>query len=433
MNTPINRKKFLKGTVPVAVMPFLMNGFSCRPLGQGSLFQSALQQSTKPGRVLVLVQLDGGNDGLNTVIPLDQYANLKAARGHVLVPEKKVIKLKDSSVTGLHPSLTGLRDLYNNKQLTIIQGVGYPDPVFSHFRAIDIWHTGSGASTVLNTGWLGRFLNNQYPGFPDGYPSTAQPHPPALQISNMVSSVLQGPAIGMGMAISASTDFYDLVTGSKDATPSTPAGNQLSFIRMTATETQQYLSCIKATVGKQKNLSGMYPQDRKNPLADQLKMVAQLIGGGLETKVYIVSLTGFDTHGRQVDPSQPEKGTHARLLEQVSTAVAAFEDDLRLMGKLDNVLGMTYSEFGRRIRSNASDGTDHGSSGPILLFGSRLKGGLVGTNPVIPDKVEGNDNLSLQHDFRSVYASVLKGWFGLPDSEVDATVLAKYPILDLFV
>jgi uncharacterized protein (DUF1501 family) len=182
----------------------------------------------------------------------------------------------------------------------------------------------------------------------------------------------------------------------------------------------------------QKNLSKQYPPLGENPLADQLRIVAQLIGGGLQTKVYVVNLKGFDTHDRQVEASDTTKGSHANLLSQLSIAIAAFEDDLSLMDKQDQVLGMTFSEFGRRIRSNASYGCDHGTAAPLLLFGTQLKHNIVGNNPQISEKTSVNDFIPFQHDFRSLYASILKDWFGVNEKQVDKTLYGQFPTLDLF-
>ena len=427
----MKRRNFLKTTVPAVTLPLLLNGLPIKVLGKGSLFETALQNASQNDRVLVLINLQGGNDGLNTVIPLDQYANLTTARGNILIPDTKVLALNNSAITGLHPSLTGVQSLYNQQMATIIQGVSYPSPSYSHFRATDIWMTGSDSSTVLNTGWAGRYLNEEYPGYPTGYPNTTNPDPLAIQVGSIAATALQGPSISMGIAITSSSDFYNLVTGNYDPAPATPAGHELTFIRQTATQTNQYTAAIKAAALAQANLSTLYPTT-SNTLADQLKIVAQLIGGGLKTKIYMVSMGGFDTHNSQTDSADTTIGQHAKLMGKLNAAIAAFQDDLHLMGKEDKVIAMTFSEFGRRIVSNASYGTDHGAAAPVLLFGSQLKGGLIGQNPTIAANVTDQDNLPMQNDFRSVYASILKGWFGVPDTELDNVVLATYPILDLF-
>ena len=424
----MRRRTFVKSTVPIAAIPFLRDCFSFHSLN--SIFSSA--DSDTDDRVLVLVQLEGGNDGINTVIPLDQYSQLTDARKNILIPDKSVLPLKNTSITGLHPSMPQMQNLFNNNQLSIIQGVGYPDTNLSHFRSTDIWLTGSDAKTIVNNGWIGRFLSQKYPGYPKGYPNKTAPAPPAIQVGSVMSTALQGPTVGLGTALISTSSFYDLTMGAYEPAPETPAGYQLNFMRMLANETQQYTAVLKSAARAQSNLSKLYPTQGTNQLADQLKIVAQLIGGGLKTKVYMVNLGGFDTHGGQVDSSNPMTGKHSELLAMVSNAIAAFQDDITLMGKQDKVLGMTFSEFGRRIKSNASHGTDHGTSGPIFLFGSKVKPGIIGTNPVIPDKITVDDNLPLQHDFRSVYASVLKDWFGVSNADLEKTLPGISPSLNLF-
>ncbi|HRG90394.1 MAG TPA: DUF1501 domain-containing protein, partial [Chitinophagales bacterium] len=350
----MKRKSFIKRALPVATLPFFINGLSFKAFGRGSAFDDMLRAATQTDRVLVLIQLNGGNDGLNTVIPLDQYSNLSAARGNILINETQVLGLNGTTATGLHPSLSGIRNLYNDQKVAIVQGVSYPNPSFSHFRATDIWLTASDSDETLATGWVGRFLDQEYPGYPTGYPNSTDPDPLALQIGNVVSTALQGPSVNMGIAITSSTSFYQLTSGTYDPAPNTPAGHELTFIRETSLQTQQYATVIKNAALAQANLSTLYPAAGTNSLADQLKIVAQLIGGGLQTRVYMVNLNGFDTHNSQVDTGGTHLGEHADLLSKLSEAITAFEDDVTLMGQQDRVIGMTFSEFGRRIKSNAS-------------------------------------------------------------------------------
>jgi len=193
----------------------------------------------------------------------------------------------------------------------------------------------------------------------------------------------------------------------------------LAFLRLVTQQTNQYADVIKAAATKGKNYSTKYTTPGRNSgLSDQLKIVAKLINGGLKTPVYMVSLGGFDTHSEQVDSNDTSIGSHANLMQQVGDAIAAFQDDLKLMGIQDKVAGMTFSEFGRRIMSNASDGTDHGAAAPLFVFGTSVQPGIIGSNPTIPSTVTVNDNLPMQYDFRQVYASVLQDWFGLTDTEL---------------
>jgi len=429
----MKRRSFLRKALPVATLPYFMNGFSMKAFGKGSMFAEMLSATPQNDKILVLIQLNGGNDGLNTIIPLDQYSALSGLRSNILVPENLVLPLNGTAATGFHPAMTGLQQLYNDQKVSVIQGVSYPAPSFSHFRATDIWLTGSDSDQSLATGWLGRYLDEEFPGYPTGFPTLESPDPLALQIGNVASVALQGPSVNMGIAITSSTNFYQLVSGEYDETPDTPAGHELRFIRETSLQTQLYSTVIQNAAQSQANLSTLYPASRTNSLADQLKIVAQLIGGGLQTKVYIVNLGGFDTHNNQVDQTGgTQNGSHSDLLSKLSEAINAFQDDITLMGKQDKVLGMTFSEFGRRIHSNDSYGTDHGSSLPVILFGTQVAGGLVGDNPVISSDTGPDDNLEMQADFRTVYASILKNWFCIPPETVTTVLQREFPDLPLF-
>lgn len=428
----MKRRDFIKSSAPIGLAPFFVNGMSMKAFGASPLLSLLAQKSIENGKVLVLVQLNGGNDGLNTVIPLDQYSNLFKARQNVAIEENRILKLDGTDKTGFHPSMTGLRDMYDDGLVSVVQDVGYPDPNFSHFRSTDIWLTASDSKQFLNTGWLGRFLDGQYPGFPNNYPNNDMPDPLALQIGSVVSPALQGSQVSAGMAITNPDSFYQLLTGTTDPAPNTPAGHELTYVRLVAQQTEEYSTSIKAAAGKASNMSTKYPTSG-NSLADQLKIVARLVAGGLKTPVYMVSIGGFDTHAGQVESSGgTHTGLHATLLERVSEAVAAFQDDLKLLGVDDKVAGMTFSEFGRRIKSNAGIGTDHGAAAPLIVFGKGVNPGIIGDNPTIPDEVSVQDNVPMQHDFRSVYTSVLKDWFEISDSELNDAMLQTFPILPIF-
>jgi uncharacterized protein (DUF1501 family) len=419
----MKRRLFLKAAAAGSVLPVSLNGMSVRAYANSPLMHLLGRRTGSNDNVLVLIQLNGGNDGLNTIIPLDQYTNLTKARSNVIIQDTKVLKLNGVNGTGLHPAMTGLQGLYNDSLLNIVQDVGYPNPNFSHFRSTDIWMSGSDTSESWTTGWMGRYLDSQFPGFPDGYPNTGAPDPPAIQIGSMVSLATMGASVNMGMAITDPSNFYTLVNGTTDPVPNTPAGRELEFLRIMANQTNQYATSIKNAAGKATTLSTKYPTG--NNLADQLKIVARLVKGGLKTQVYMVSIGGFDTHSQQVDNSDHSVGSHATLLKNVSDAITAFQDDLKLMGIQDKVAGMTFSEFGRRIMSNGSVGTDHGAAAPLMVFGTGVQRGIIGANPTIPGTVTVNDNVPMQYDFRQVYASALQDWFGLSKAEVKAAMGGK--------
>ncbi len=426
----MKRRKFISALSAATVLPALLDGFSFKTFAASPLLQ-ALASSTNNDHVLVLIQLNGGNDGLNMVIPLDQYANLSTARNNILIPSAQVLPLNGTVATGLHPAMTGFQQLFNNGVANIIQGVSYPSPNFSHFRATDIWLTASDSSQVLSSGWAGRYLDYEYPNYPVGYPNATVPDPLALEIGSTLSLALQGPAVGMGLAITDPTNFYNLINGIQDPAPNNNYGRELTYIREVSQQSQAYSTVITAAANTITQQSTSYPTAGTNSLADQLKIVARLVAGVLKTKIYMVNLGGFDTHSAQVDSSDPTIGTHATLLSKLSVAVAAFMDDLNFLNVADRVVGMTFSEFGRRIISNGSTGTDHGVGAPMLLFGNPVQNGILGTNPIIPVAATVNDNVAMQYDFRSVYASVLNEWFCVPQADLDQIMLQDFQLLPL--
>ena len=416
----MKRREFL-GKSAAVTLPALISGYAVKALDANSpLVQALMGGGPDTDHVLVLIQLSGGNDGLNTLIPVSTYNLYNAARTNVAIPENRVLSLNGYANTGLHPSMTGLQSLYNDTKLKIIQAVGYPRPNFSHFRATDIWMTASNSNQEVYTGWAGRYLNYEYPNYPNGYPNASVKDPLAIQIGSTASLTTQGPSVNMAMSITSATNFYQLINGTSDPVPATKAGKELSFIRSVAKQTQQYAGTITAAAARVTQQSA-YPAN--NSLADQLKIVARLIKGGLKTKVYMVSFGGFDTHSLQTTVADTTVGGHATLLGRVSDAIKAFQDDLAFLTIEDRVVGMTFSEFGRRIKSNSSVGTDHGAAAPMFVFGKAVQGGVLGNNPTIPTVVNVNDNIPMQYDFRSVYSTLLEKWFCLPK----ATVQGLFP------
>ena len=426
----MKRRNFLKAS---SLLPLGISGFGFKNLSGTPFLASLGLKAATNDNILVLVQLNGGNDGLNTIIPLDQYTNLSKARSNVLIDETEVLKLTGTTKTGLHPVMTELRSMYDSGLVNIVQSAGYPKPNFSHFRSTDIWHTASDSDEHWETGWMGRALNQEFPGYPTGYPTTEMPDPLALGIGTF-STVTQGPTHQMGIGVSNPSTVYNLINGNTDTPPNSRHGKELAYIRLVNDQTNVYTQAIKAANDKGKNLSTKYPTGgRANSLGEQLKIVARLISGGLKTKVYMVSIGGFDTHANQVDATDHKVGAHANLLKTLSDSIGAFQDDLKLLGLDERVAGMTYSEFGRRIMSNLSGGTDHGAGAPMITFGKNVQGGILGNSPVIPETVEVKDNVPMQFDMRQVYASAIKDWFGITGSKLTDVMGGKsFDILPIF-
>jgi uncharacterized protein (DUF1501 family) len=422
----MKRRNFIRNSLAL-LAPTMIGGNPIHILQDHPLLNSSLLATSNNDKVLVIIQLNGGNDGLNTVIPLSEYSNYYSARTNIAIPENKVLKLTGNDATGIHPSMTGMQNLFSDGKLNVVQSVGYPQPSFSHFRATDIWMSGSDSDQYLNTGWAGRFLSNENPGYPDGYPNTDSPDPLAIQIGSLATLTCQGPAVNMALSISDPSSFYNLIDGTDLAVANTNAGYELSYLRTVAKQTNQYTARIKQA-SDSVTQQVTYPN---NSLAAQLKIVARLIKGGLQTKVYMVNYGSFDTHSNQAVASDTTTGTHANLLKVLSDAIAAFQSDMTGLAIEDRVIGMTYSEFGRRIKSNASGGTDHGAAAPLFLFGKNVRGGVFGNNPTLPTTATVNDNIPYQYDFRTIYSSILQNWFCVNETTETEILLKQFPTIPL--
>lgn len=411
----------------MATVACSLNGLPIHAYGQETAERKT--RSTN-GKILVLVRMAGGNDGLNMVIPVDRYAELSAARADILIPQNEVLGLNGNLTTALHPGMTAMKNMFDNGKLNIIQGVSYPNPSYSHFRATDIYSSASDASLFINSGWIGRFIDQQFPGAPNAYPNASFLDPLSIEIGSMASSILMGNQGLNGFTIADIDNFYNIVNGTVDPAPNTRGGNELTYVRYIIQQTQAYTSRIQTAALAGAN-QATYPTN--NRLADQLKIVAKLISGGLETPVYIVTIDGFDTHDTQVDASDHKLGWHANLLTELSNAIGAFQEDLELQSLDNNVVGLTFSEFGRRIISNGSHGTDHGEAAPMFVFGTQVNQSVIGNSPVLPAAATVYDSVPMQHDFRQIYSTILTDWFGLSQLAVNSIMNgSSYQWLPIF-
>lgn len=353
--------------------------------------------------ILVVVQLTGGNDGLNTVIPYTDpnYAKL---RPNIKIDAGAVKKINDK--IGLHPAMDGFAGLLEDRALTVIQGVGYPNPSQSHFRSMDIWQAASLAEN-LNEGWVGKSLKSMNaPAFHVAAGNESAPL--ALTGSPVrVPSITSLADFQLKMTAATGSERRDQKAVIEGAVKSTSTDDLLKFVSDTARNT--YASSQKLQdIGRNYTPKVPYPQ---TDLANRLKLCAQLIDAGLGSRIFYVSIDGFDTHASQGGAT----GSHANLLTAVSGAIAAFYKDMAARGHKDRLMVMTFSEFGRRAHENGSKGTDHGSGAPMFLVGGRVKSGVIGEHPSLTGLEMGN----LKHtiDFRQVYAGILDRWLGV-DSKV---------------
>lgn len=405
----MKRRKFIQLS-SLAGLPVIFNGIPVNAVARNSFLDFVSPDNDK---ILVLIQLNGGNDGLNMVLPLDQYSNLDKARNKILIKESLGLKLRDD--LAFHPSMTALKAVFDDGKLKLVQSVGYPNQNRSHFRSTDIWTSGSSADKVIPTGWLGRYYYDNHASYPTAYPNMDNPDPLAITIGSLVSQTCQGPVANYSLAINDPASLNQIAEPAFATTiPQTNYGTELKYLIDTFKQTNDYTDVIKDAY----DVAGGSIPTTGNALLDRLNIVAQLIKGGMRTKVYVVNIGGFDTHSAQCDPDDHEIGAHANLLNQLSEAIKGFQTAIEASGNEKRVMGMTFSEFGRRIKANDSTGTDHGSAAPLFLFGSCVNPGILGANPTISDAVTDDEGVAMQYDFRSVYASLLIDWFGLTTEEV---------------
>ncbi len=410
----MKRRDFIKRSVQAgALLPLASSGLMARPLAYNWFPRPAGAED----RILVLINLNGGNDGLNTLGPFQDpiYYN---SRPDISLAESETIALTES--LRLHSAMADVHDLYSNGDCAILNNVGYANQNRSHFRSTDIWHSASESEEILFTGWLGRYLQNVHPEFPTTLPDA----PFALQISTSTSLALLGENGNMGIALENPERFFRLANGLEvepTPIPDTKAGPELEYVRSIIQQSDSFSSTVNDAIIAGKNNVSYQP----NSLANQLQVVARLINGGLSTNVYIVSLGGFDTHSNQ-------PGAHNLLLTYLSTAISSFLEDVRASGNGNRVVGMTYSEFGRRLNQNGSNGTDHGAAAPQFVFGDAVLGGQILGGP--PDLQNLDERGDIRHtiDYRRIYASVLSDWLGVSASDTTSILGGSFETLPLF-
>jgi uncharacterized protein (DUF1501 family) len=362
----MRRRGFIKRLSAATGSAFVINQIPFSTLSNAApLHQLASTSSNE--RVLILIQLHGGNDGLNTLIPIDQYAEYYQLRPNLAIPDKGVRKyigldgtLTDKQQLGLHPDLAHMKDLYDRARVNIVQNVSYENVNGSHFRSRDIWFMGGGYDNYIPSGWMGRYLDYKFPGYPEEYPNAGMPDPLAIEIGNGVSLAFhRNNGIPTAISIQNPNQFYDLISNVGGEPPESIAnthyGEELKWIMDIEEKSNQYAGRLKEAYNKGSNSPNvtypdLYPFNApsgriKNRLAPQLKMIARLLAGGVKTKIFLARLGGFDTHAEQVESYDATMGTHASLLYHISSAMKAFQDDLKDLGLEDRVLTMTFSEL----------------------------------------------------------------------------------------
>tara|TARA_R110002050_G_scaffold279016_6_gene425376 strand:+ start:374 stop:2002 length:1629 start_codon:yes stop_codon:yes gene_type:complete len=393
-------------------------------------------------RKLVLINLAGANDGLNTIVPLNQYDIYSNLRPTIKVPISGANKyinldnsLPDNQQIGLNPALIGLKSTYDKGWLRVMQSVGYPSQNKSHFKSTDLYLTGNDGNSLLNgtdTGWMGRFMELYYSDL------IVETYPLAVEIgSNNTSLGFHAEeAHGLSLNISGQdpAGYYSVLNGLGGAPPlnipDSDYGKQLEFITNTDALSNTYGESISNAFNSGKN-DISYPD---SDLANQLKTVARLISGDLGSKIYMVRISGFDTHNAQVQGVGEALGKHHSLLTDLSESMEAFINDLDSQNLADDVVGLTFSEFGRKAAENGNLGTDHGEIAPMFVFGKPVLGGVSGTNPDLTEATSSNNYQiqTVQYDYRQTFATLLQNYLGADDTIIDATFF-NHTLNDSFV
>lgn len=393
-------------------------------------------------RKLVLINLSGGNDGLNTIIPLNQYDIYSNLRPTIKVPISGANKyinldstLPDNQQIGLNPALSGFKSLYDKNYLRIMQSVGYPSLNKSHFKSTDLYLTGNDGNSLSNgteTGWMGRFMELYYSDL------VVENYPLAVEIGSNKTSLgfhaEEAHNLSLNISGQDPAGYYSVLSGLGGAPPlnilNSDYGKELEFITNTDAISNVYGQTISNAFNKGKN-DVTYPD---SDLSNQLKTVARLISGDLDTKIYMVRISGFDTHNAQVETSGDILGKHHKLLTDLASSTEAFINDLENQNLSDDVVGLTFSEFGRKAAENGNLGTDHGEIAPMFVFGKPVAGGVSGANPDLSEATSNNNFQikTVQFDYRQTFATLLQDYLGADDTIIDATFF-NHTLNDSFI
>lgn len=442
-----SRRKFLKNLPAAVSLPFALGGVPLNLMAENALTKMA-RASIDNDRVLIILQMHGGNDGLNCLIPVADYELYYSKRANIAIPARNSLRkyipldstLPQDQQVGLHPDMLAMKQMYDQGRVTMVQGVSYKNNNGSHFRGRDILFMGGAHDEYLQSGWVGRYLQQEIAPsqYPQDYPNAGMPDPLAIEMGSDVSLIFhQEGNIPTSISIDDPVGFANLVGDLEgfNETHIDPRGippqwlqnspyfNELDWILSLEDKSKEYAERLAQVYEAGGAGTTTYPEiypfnapksSLRNVLTPQLKIIARLLAGGCKTKVFLIKAGGFDTHATQVESYDPTMGVHAALLYHISSAMSAFHDDLRKRGLEDRVLTVTTSEFGRRIYSNGSYGTDHGTGGPMFIFGKGVQAGVIGK---VPDLTKAN--VEMQYDYRVIYANIMKDWLLVPDNRLN--------------
>ncbi len=439
----MRRRKFIR-QLSIAGGAFTFHGVPMKLMAESAFRHLATADND---RVLVILQMHGGNDGLNTFIPISDYDQYYFNRANIAIPYRSGNRtaipldstLPGESRIGLHPDMRDFKELYDRGRVKIIQGVSYQNNNGSHFRGRDIWFMGGGSSDFFPSGWVGRYLSKEFEplSYPEDFPNDNMPDPLALEMGNDVSLLFhQQSGIPVSLSLGSSPTslanlieelegFSDEGVDPRGLPPAplniSPYGKEMDWILNLEDKSETYIKRLQEVYERAPGPSVTYPDKypfggRRNPLSGQLQLVARLLDGGgqgVKTKVFLVKIGGFDTHAQQVEDYNPTLGGHSALLYHISSAMRAFQNDLKARGLEERVLTVTMSEFGRRVASNGSYGTDHGTGGSVMLFGRHVDPGVLGVNPDLS-----KSNIDMQYDYRQLNSIILRDWMGVDQNVI---------------
>ncbi len=442
----MKRRNFLKYTAPLTATPLMLSGASMmRPFATERMLTTLTDDCAEVAdRVLVLVQLSGGNDGLNTIIPVNQYDAYMGIRPTVGISQADYIELDTTMAledqVALNPGMTQIKSMYDAGMVNVIQGVSYDNQNRSHFKSRDLYWTGGDGlaeNSNIENGWMGRYLDGAFPGVA-GNPSSGMVDPLGIELGQSKPSLGFTSAnmneVSINLYNQDPGGYFSLVNsvGGEpiNNVPATKYGEELDFIMGIENSVEVYAERITEVFNAGSNSSVTYPD---YDLADQFKTIARLLAGGCKTKIFLTRIGGFDTHNNQVVSGSTGTGDHAELWTKISESIKAFTDDLTALGLEQKVITATFSEFGRKAVENGNFGTDHGTLSNMLLFGSSVNPGITGTNVDLSNLEQGTQLQGMQNDYRQVFSTVLQDWLGATDELVSTAfptaMFAKIPII----
>jgi uncharacterized protein (DUF1501 family) len=404
----MNRRQFIERLGLLSGAGFTISGIPLRALA------NPFQRKQEDDNILVLIQLAGGNDGLNTLVPFEDDLYYKS-RPTLALPKNQLHQV--NSTLGFNPNMPGFASLFKDGKMSVIQNVGYENPDRSHFKSMDIWNSASDPEQVKENGWTARYLSS----LPENTIDNRE-FPMAVELGWSGSLLLEENNFSHGLYMNSLEEYLAITKqyiSPSNSESLSVADLEFDYINYIAVQSNNFSSRIAEVSKNGKNI-GTYPTSF---LAGQLSIVARLISGGLETSVYMAKLQGFDTHFLQADP-------HASLLKQTSEAVTAFQNDLQALGVSKKVTILIYSEFGRRLLEG-SFGTDHGTAAPIFVIGDSVRGGIIGSNPEL-NNLDANGDLKYKYDYRQVYSTILRDHLYVSESNTVNLLGSNYPTLPIY-